>query len=302
MTRPARKFALKQFFPAAVFVVLLLLEASSFQALPANGRTGTQGISSGSSWLSNGNDNAAVSTVGQGEQQIGLYVHIPFCRRRCRYCNFAIVPIGTHADTESKGLTAAQSAFRAMDQNYTTAMLKEFALLQASPHDSTQTKTKIPLRSIYFGGGTPSLAPIETLRWIMSTILDEERSPFVLNLEDCEITIEVDPGTFTLEKLQAFKELGFNRLSLGVQSFDDRILESLGRFHRSKDIWESIAMIRRVYGDKANYSIDLISGLPGLSLATWIESLETAVRLEPRPVHLSIYDLQVESVSAVMSV
>lgn len=284
----------------------------------------------------------------------GLYVHIPYCRRRCRYCNFAIVPIGNHhqihhaeADDDSTAtsdgndadgsLAVAEAAqargFRAMDQTYADALLQELSLLQKRGDDDgtsiigeetinseTQTrkrKRRIPLRSIYFGGGTPSLAPIETLRRIMSAILDQDRSPFavpVVNTNNnsiamtdtdtgnCEITIELDPGTFTLEKLQALKEIGFNRLSLGVQSFDDRVLESLGRVHRSKDIFESIAMIQSVYGDQANYSLDLISGLPGLSLGLWIETLATAVQLKPRPVHLSIYDLQVERVSIIGTV
>jgi coproporphyrinogen III oxidase-like Fe-S oxidoreductase len=227
---------------------------------------------------------------------IGLYVHIPYCRRRCRYCDFAIVPIGTRADTESTNLAASQSGFRAMDQAYTDAILKEIHLQTHTAQTMFEGKTgKIPLRSVYFGGGTPSLAPVETLRRIMSAIL-ETNGPFIVDMKTCEITIEADPGTFSLHKLHAFRDIGFNRISLGVQSFDDRILESIGRVHRYTDIMESIRMIQAVYGNDVNYSIDLISGLPGLSLGTWAETLETALHLDPCPVHLSIYDLQVESV------
>jgi coproporphyrinogen III oxidase-like Fe-S oxidoreductase len=258
--------------------------------------------SGGRSLLHTGSSINEVATDGAMDQgkldlPIGLYVHIPYCRRRCRYCDFAIVPIGTRADTESSNLTASQSGFRAMDQTYANAILKEMHLQTHSAQALLKGKTgKIPLRSIYFGGGTPSLAPVETLRKIISAILDDTAGPFIVDLETCEITIEADPGTFSLHKLRAFRDIGFNRISLGVQSFDDRILESIGRVHRYADIMESIKMIQAVYGNDVNYSIDLISGLPGLSLGTWAETLETALHLDPRPAHLSIYDLQVESV------
>jgi oxygen-independent coproporphyrinogen-3 oxidase len=109
-----------------------------------------------------------------------------------------------------------------------------------------------------------------------------------------EITIEMDPGTFDLHYINAVKEMGFNRISLGVQSFDDNVLAIMGRVHRSLDIYSSIDMIRQVYGDHANYSIDLISGVPGLTLAGWAETLYKAERLRPRPMHMSLYDLQLE--------
>jgi len=220
---------------------------------------------------------------------IGLYVHIPYCRRRCRYCNFAIVPIGPRAATETESDNAVQS-FATLNQNYTSALLKELGWI-STQHTGNE---KISLRSIYFGGGTPSLAPIETLQRILSAILDPKKSPFTIQKERCEVSIEMDPGTFSKEKLIAIRNMGFNRISLGVQSFDDIILESLGRIHRSKDIYESLTMIQEVYGEEVNYSLDLITGLPGLSLATWVDTLETAVNLTPRPVHLSVYDLQIE--------
>lgn len=232
---------------------------------------------------------------------VGLYVHIPYCRRRCRYCDFAIVPIGNSALTDETNESEQQhsieepsSAIRAtrgfldMDAAYRTAVLKEI--------DTIQTRfngTKIPLQSIYFGGGTPSLAPVATLEAILSTILDEN-SPFLLE-KDAEVSIEMDPGTFSRYKLNVIKNMGFNRVSLGVQSFNDNVLESIGRCHRQADIYESISLLQQVYGEDVNYSMDLISGLPGVSLALWAETLEIATNLVPRPNHLSLYDLQVES-------
>jgi coproporphyrinogen III oxidase-like Fe-S oxidoreductase len=153
---------------------------------------------------------------------IGLYVHIPYCRRRCRYCNFAIVPIGpnvvtdvntTRSSMEGATATDAQGGFAAMNNNYTTALLKEFANI-ATRQQSVDGK-KIPLQTIYFGGGTPSLAPVETLRLILDTIRAVD-GPFSVQA-DAEISIEMDPGTFSKEKLQSVKDMGFNRISMGVQ-------------------------------------------------------------------------------------
>lgn len=224
---------------------------------------------------------------------VGLYVHIPFCRRRCRYCNFAVVPVGP---SSTEDYSSDSSSFQRLDEMYTKALLQE---IRSAAKRYPDNKKRIPLRSIYFGGGTPSLAPVETLQQILDAILDEDNSPFTIDQSDCEITIEMDPGTFDRDKLRAVQVMGFNRISLGVQSFDDDILESLGRVHRRKDIWESLHMLDDVFGGSStvNYSMDLISGLPGMSVAKWVETLEIAVHLKPRPVHLSIYDLQIEKVS-----
>lgn len=212
----------------------------------------------------------------------GLYVHIPYCRRRCKYCDFAIVPIGKD-QTHNIG-------FQQMDLTYRQSVVDEISLIGST------TPNKIPLRSIYFGGGTPSLAPLTTLREIMRALLEPDDAPFYLENEgDAEITIEMDPGTFNLTYLEAIKAMGFNRISLGVQSFDDDILATMGRVHRSADVYRSIEMIQKVFGEEdSNYSIDLISGVPGLTLAGWTETLYNAVRLHPRPLHISLYDLQVE--------
>ncbi len=177
-----------------------------------------------------------------------------------------------------------------MDEMYVHAILKELQIISKSSRAYNQTS--IGLGSIYFGGGTPSLAPIESIEKILEHVLNDD-SPFYL-LENAEITIEMDPGTFSLEKLQSLKQVGFNRISLGVQSFDDDILASIGRVHRRQDIFNSLAMIREVFGDTANYSLDIISGLPGLTLDKWTETLECATKLIPKPMHLSLYDLQIE--------
>lgn len=225
---------------------------------------------------------------------IGFYVHIPYCRRRCRYCNFSIVPVGMQDQT-----TTRTTSFDAIHQSYQSDLLAELdfvckGLRQRSTSTGDAKITRLPLSSIYFGGGTPSLAPVEMIEMVLNRVCLGEESPFEL-VENAEITMEMDPGTFSKEKLQALKDLGVNRISLGIQSFDDAILESMGRVHREKDIDQAISAIAETFGEvTANYSIDLISGVPGLTLPAWIDTLEKATRLSPRPTHMSVYDLQVE--------
>ena len=214
---------------------------------------------------------------------VGLYVHIPYCRRRCNYCDFAIVPIGSNSSNERM-----KYGFERMDTNYRQALLSEIDIIRNT------TQSKIHLQSIYFGGGTPSLAPLTTLNDIMHAIYKADDAPFHLD-DDAEITIEMDPGTFNITYLEGIKQIGFNRISMGVQSFDNDILATMGRVHRSKDVYDSVEMIGNVFGEEsASYSIDLISGVPDLSLALWSETLCKAVSLHPRPNHISCYDLQVE--------
>lgn len=202
---------------------------------------------------------------------VGVYVHIPFCRRRCRYCNFAIVP-GARSDS---------SSFLEMASNYTNAVLSEI--------DRVAVPSSVVIDSIYFGGGTPSVAPPTLLADLLTAI----RHKFNVS-NTAELTIEMDPGTFDQAKLEQIAQMGFSRISLGVQSFDDTILESLGRLHRRQDVFQAVELLRDVYGDSLNYSVDLISAVPGLSLPLWCETLQTALQLDPPPQHLSVYDLQVE--------
>jgi coproporphyrinogen III oxidase-like Fe-S oxidoreductase len=216
----------------------------------------------------------AKNHVELADPSIGLYIHIPFCRRRCFYCNFAIVPIGNKNNL----------AFDEMGRNYTNALRHE---LQQSKRQSIQT--------VYFGGGTPSLAPL----WMLQELVAAVRSTMNVSAS-AEWTIEMDPGTFDRDKLQAIRQLGFNRISLGVQSLNDTVLESLGRVHRKQHVDATLEWIQDVYGEddkcsEINYSLDLISGVPGMSLEQWKTMLQDAVELDPMPRHLSLYDLQIES-------
>ncbi|WP_107670470.1 radical SAM family heme chaperone HemW [Cyanothece sp. BG0011] len=198
------------------------------------------------------------------------YLHIPFCRRRCYYCDFPISVLGDKMDTNQSGSIAEYVEF-----------LCEEIKITPTCH--------LPLETIFFGGGTPSLLPPRYVEKILLA-LDEH---FGIN-SDAEISLEMDPGTFTLEQLYSYKKLGVNRFSLGVQSFNDELLEKCGRFHRYKDIEQAINFIHQT--NIKNFSLDLISGLPYQNLESWQLSLDQAIKINST--HISCYDLVLEPVTA----
>ncbi|NJL46611.1 MAG: coproporphyrinogen III oxidase [Leptolyngbyaceae cyanobacterium SM2_5_2] len=197
---------------------------------------------------------------------ISAYVHIPFCRRRCFYCDFPISVLGNQRRGETS-LTV---------ESYVDLLCAEIA---ATPRDG------FPLQTVFFGGGTPSLLSVTQVE----TILAQLDRQFGLKA-DAEISMEMDPGTFSLEHLQGYRAAGVNRISLGVQSLDDQRLESCGRYHRLADVLQAVDWLHQTA--MPNWSMDLISGLPHLTLADWQADLSKAVALDPH--HLSVYDLTVE--------
>jgi putative oxygen-independent coproporphyrinogen III oxidase len=191
------------------------------------------------------------------------YVHVPFCRRRCFYCDFPISVVGDRLVGESSGMMA----------EYVAWLIREIEL---------EVPKGQGLSSIFFGGGTPSLLSPDQIRQILMTL--ERRFGFEAGIE---ISMEVDPGTFDLARLESWKSAGVNRFSLGVQAFQDELLEACGRSHRVADVWRSVELLR-----SGNWSLDLMSGLPGQTLLMWLESLEFAI--EAGSTHLSVYDLTIE--------
>ena len=198
------------------------------------------------------------------------YIHIPFCRRRCYYCDFAISVVGDKLRGETSGTM----------QEYVQFICQEIA--QSPDLDQPHQ----PLQTIFFGGGTPSLLAVSQI----GTILMALDKKFTISA-NAEISMEVDPGTFDLAQLQRYQNLGVNRLSLGVQAFQDNLLKLAGRSHDLSDIFQSINLIQQA--NYNNWSLDLISGLPEQTLEDWHLSLKTA--LEVRSNHISCYDLIVES-------
>jgi putative oxygen-independent coproporphyrinogen III oxidase len=193
------------------------------------------------------------------------YIHIPFCRRRCFYCDFAISVVGDTKHGGNSG-TIAQ---------YLPPLLAE--IRTALP--------EAPLQTIFFGGGTPSLLTPEQLGTIIQTLTDH------LGLApEAELSMEIDPGTFDLAKLQGFQAAGINRFSFGIQAFQANLLANCGRSHTLEDIDRALTHI--IAAKVQNFSFDLISGLPTQTLADWADGLDRAIALNPP--HLSIYDLTIE--------
>jgi oxygen-independent coproporphyrinogen-3 oxidase len=189
----------------------------------------------------------------------GIYIHIPFCRSRCSYCDFAT------------GRYDAETAER-----YVSALVSEIG--------SWRVVEPEPIDTIYFGGGTPSLLLPGQLKGLLKAL----HRRFDVSA-DAEVTIEINPGSATPETLGAFRRLGINRASFGAQTFDDSELARLGRSHNADDTRRTFRYLRDAGFD--NVSFDLIAGLPGQTMARWSRNLDEAFAL--RPEHLSFYLLEV---------
>ena len=213
--------------------------------------------------------------------QVGIYVHFPFCKRKCEYCDF-----------NSRVGSAAERA------RYLRALLAETARPSDSlaacpaerPSDSLagcQTGSqghKRQAATVYFGGGTPTLYPSSKLAEVLTSLAEFSLAP------DTEITVEANPGTVSVDSLRELRETGFNRLSLGVQSLSDPELRLLGRIHSAEQARQAVRDAREAGFE--NLSVDLIRGLPGQRLEDWQRTLEGAIDLAPE--HISVYGLALE--------
>jgi len=186
-----------------------------------------------------------------------VYIHIPFCRSKCVYCDFA-----SFADIDH------------LMGPYLEALLIEIG------HEHP-----LDVNTVYLGGGTPSHLPVESMERIMAAV----KAKFHID-SDAEMTIEVNPRSATPDTLKSYRQMGFNRLSIGVQSFDDAMLKRLGRVHSAQDARDTVVDARNAGFN--NLSIDLIHGIPGQSLEMAMDDLAAAVSLSPE--HLSVYQLTVE--------
>lgn len=183
-----------------------------------------------------------------------LYIHIPFCLTKCAYCDFPSVPFD-----------------ETLARKYVETLRKEIRLRGGRT-----------LRTLYVGGGTPTVLSIETLEEIFRTVYEYfELSP------GAEVTVEANPGTIDKKKTSALVSLGVNRLSIGVQSFDDAELRLLGRCHTAKEALKAVGSL-----GVENFSIDLIYGIPGQSMQSWRRTV--AMALDAGPSHISSYELTAE--------
>ena len=216
--------------------------------------------------MSNAEPQARSAVLSDRAMPQAAYVHLPFCRRRCYYCDFPISVVGER----TRGETSTSM------QAYVDAVCREIAIAPQPPQ---------PLKTVFFGGGTPSLISVAQLEQLLAALA--QRLGIAAG---AEISMEMDPGTFNASQLQGFLAAGVNRVSLGIQSFDPETLATCGRAHTVEDSWAAIALL--LQAEVENFSLDLMSGLPQQTLAQWQTTLETAIGLGPA--HLSTYDLIVE--------
>lgn len=190
--------------------------------------------------------------------EAGIYLHIPFCRSRCSYCDFAT---DVYRDSDTV-------------EQYVDVISTEISLFSKS----------MIIDTVYFGGGTPSLLSPEQVGRILAAV----RSKFDI-VRNAEVTMEMNPATVTAESLAKYRSLGINRASFGVQTFDDRALKLLARGHDAADARNTFTMLRAAGFN--NVSFDLIAGLPGQTSAQWRRNLDEAIALSPE--HISLYLLEI---------
>lgn len=193
-------------------------------------------------------------------KEIGIYIHIPFCIQKCYYCDFCSFDKLQNKQVE-----------------YVDALIKEIK--------NTHNKSELLIKTVYIGGGTPSILNANELKQVMEAI----KTNFLLS-KDCEITVEMNPGTVTKEKLQIYKDSGINRLSIGLQSTNDEILKELGRIHNYKQ-FEDIYEEARALGFN-NINVDLMIGLPNQTIDDVSKSLKDIIQKNPE--HISVYSLILE--------
>lgn len=193
-------------------------------------------------------------------EELGIYIHIPFCKQKCFYCDFC-----SFANKNE------------MQGKYVETVINEIK--------NITHKEKYTVTTIYLGGGTPSILNPDYIK----NILQEIKSSFEI-LDDAEITIEINPGTVNEEKLKKYKEYGINRLSIGLQSANDKILKNIGRIHDYKQFEETFFFARKC-GFK-NINVDLMIGLPTQAIEDVKQTLEKIIQKNPE--HMSVYSLIIE--------
>lgn len=191
---------------------------------------------------------------------LALYIHIPFCKKKCDYCDF----LSFQKSTE-------------VHKKYVNALIEEIRLIQGAG--------KWKLDTVFIGGGTPSILETDEIKRLMNAVYDK----FEVS-QDTEITIESNPGTLTMDKLRTYRDLGINRLSMGLQSTHDLELKLLGRIHSYDEFLQGYQMARE--SGFTNINVDLMSALPGQTLEAWLESLKKIAELKPE--HISAYSLIIE--------
>lgn len=191
----------------------------------------------------------------------GLYIHVPFCGSKCNYCDF---------NSYAGKINLAEDYFNSMKREIR--------------HYTDEMKYYI-VHTIFIGGGTPSVVNEKYI----SEILEECRAQYKIS-DTCEISIESNPGTLNMEKLKAYRDCGINRISIGLQAYQDKLLEYLGRCHSSSDFVDSVKKAKEAGFD--NINADVIFGIPGQTLEDWKQTLDKLISLDVS--HISAYSLKIE--------
>ena len=197
------------------------------------------------------------------EKELGIYIHIPFCKQKCYYCDFV-------SFSNKEGYI----------EKYVETVKREIDSYDLSKYNIT---------TIYIGGGTPSRIPSEKIQEILEKI-KQKISKNQTRWEDIEITIELNPGTVDEEKIKKYKEIGINRLSIGLQSTNNKLLKEIGRIHTFEDFKNTYNLVKKVGFE--NINVDLMIGLPNQTISDVKESLNEIIKLNPT--HVSVYSLIVE--------
>ncbi len=217
-----------------------------------------------SQWTGDKLDNVeqALASPPEPDVPLGLYLHIPFCRKRCKFCYFKVF-----TDQNAKDIEA-----------YVSALCREIELVSQQPVMGDR-----PFRFVYFGGGTPSFLSVRQLRSLV------ERLQANINWDKAEeVTFECEPGTLQESKVKTLRELGVTRLSLGIENFSDSILEENGRAHLTKEVYKAWDWIQAA--DFLNVNIDLISGMVGETWDNWKHNISETIKLSPHSV--TIYQME----------
>ncbi|BBF43284.1 hypothetical radical SAM family enzyme in heat shock gene cluster, similarity with CPO of BS HemN-type [Lachnospiraceae bacterium KM106-2] len=195
-------------------------------------------------------------------KKIGIYIHIPFCEKKCDYCDFLSMP-----------------STLAVKEKYMEHLREEM-------RESKECLQDYEVQSVFFGGGTPSAVPPEEIVKVMDLLKEE----YKIDCERCEITMEMNPGTLSVDKLKKYKDAGINRISMGLQSAHNDELKKLGRIHTYEQFLENYKAARSV--GFTNINIDLMSGLPHQTVEGWEDTLSKILALNPE--HISAYSLIIE--------